>query len=313
MTIDHTGHTGVFPPLPKTIGAVEGGTPYPEKRVWLEIHTWWEGAPLAAGQIAHVHCELWFPLGQDLKGIVNFDTRIVMHKNPGVLFRYDSWFEGGGGNPFTALKDRIPAGEQTFSRVVHTTVDTRKAPDGWYEYRPKARVRHSNGDTQLTSAGWPANFQNGNPEKTGGFRTGIDDGRGITGRGWYSRDHGYQNSLYVKPVADVLPGATVSGTWKPVVRLNTGSGGHPTTFTAAYIDPDFHSNPEDGDGNAVLVVGKWNGPKRGEVSIDTTKLTNGSHKLVLRTEARFNEERLVTLQYVPFQVQNPDRAAAGAS
>jgi hypothetical protein len=273
---------------------------YAEPRTLLQIHTWWEGDPVPAGEIAHLHAETCFPLGQTVSGVLVLDTKIVLHNNPGRLARYDSWIEELGGH--TVGLDSYCGLGQTCEYWVRTEIDTRVGLDGWYEYRNKPRVRFENGDEQLTSGGWPLYVNNGNAVLSGGFRSGIDDGRGVTGRGWYT-DHEYQNPVFVGPVSGVMPGATVSGVWQPNLRLDAGSGGFPSTFSAAYIDANFHQDNEDTDGGGI-VLGQWNGPFRGRLPIDTTRLSNGPHQLILRVEAERPDGRLVALQYVTIMVQN---------
>jgi hypothetical protein len=152
----------------------------------------------------------------------------------------------------------------------------------------------------FTASGWPLRTENGNPD--GGFR---DEGGApwldIVGRGWYD-GHGYQNPV-LRTVDGVLPGQVVAGVWTPTLRLDAGSEGEPSTFTAAYVDPEFHFNDEDSTGGGV-VLGSWAGEFRGPLAIDTRGLANGQHTLVLRVDAAHNGTRLVGLQYVPFIVNN---------
>ncbi len=301
-TADHDctdGHCEPGTPLP--YGSMVNGklVPYTDKRIFTEIHTWWEGDPLPAGHIAHCHAELWVPIGQTVSGIVPFDTHVVLHKNPGNLFRYETaLFTGGHGTGDTDAKGLSVKGDPdgTVGVMVHTDVDTRGAHDGWHELRVKPRVKHSNGEIQLTSSGWPIRTVNGNPVG-GRAKMGA-----IIGRGWYTGE-GYQNPIFAGPTESVLPGKTVSGQWTVNLRLQAGSGGRPPTFSEALIDSNFHHNPEDGDGGGI-VLKTWQGEYRGPLTIDTTKLSNGAHKLLLRVEARNGRERLVAIQYVPFTVAN---------
>jgi uncharacterized protein YodC (DUF2158 family) len=281
------------PPVP--IAAVDCNH-YAEPRTFLEIHTWWEGEPLERGRVAHLHVGACVPLGQVASGVVPFDVRIVLHDNPGHLYRYETglFTDGAGeGGPTVVPLDHRCRG--TCEYWVRTLVDTRQAHDGWHELRFKARVEFSNGDVQLTSSGWPILTSNGN--RDGGGR----ESGGIVGRGWYD-GRGYQNAA-LRSEDDVVPGRVIRGVWRPAVRLDAGADGEPTTFSAAYIGPDFHGNDEDSSGGGV-VLGEWSGPFDGQLRIDTTRLPNGRHTLVLRTEARHDGHRLTGLQYVDFVVGN---------
>ena len=276
-------------------------TGYPEPRTFLEVHAWWEGDPLADGQIAHLHAGTCFPLGQTVSGSVAFDVRIVMHDNPGDLYRYETGLHtdghGEGDLSVIGLDQRC---ESTCEFWVHTVIDTSRANDGWHEIRVKPRVQLASGEVLLTSTGWPIRTENGNPD--GGFRDSAEGpSLGITGRGWYD-GHGYQNPVLTSPEG-VLPGQVVSGVWQPTVRLDAGSEGAEPTFTGAYVDPDFHHNDEDSDGGGI-VIGTWDGEYRGPITIDTRHLSNGRHTLVLRVEAKADGTRLTGLQYVPIIVRN---------
>ncbi|MCA1570848.1 MAG: hypothetical protein LC798_11125 [Chloroflexi bacterium] len=276
---------------------------YNDERVWMQIHTWWQGAPLPEGLIAHLHAELWFPLGQVVRGLVPLDTRIVLHKNPGHLFRYESaLFPSGGGQGDIDVKRLDLDGDDdgTVETVVHTEIDTRNASNGWQNVRIKPRVEHSNGDVQLTSSDWPVWVQNGGTAPTTKPRM-----PGIVGRGWYDRGHDYQNPVLLNGGQKAMAGEIVRGVWPVELRLDAGSGGFPVTFSAVYVDPDFHTQPEDSDGGPqAVVLGKWNGPRRAPLNIDSTRFSDGLHHLVLRCEATRAGERLVALQYVPFVVDN---------
>lgn len=59
-----------------------------------------------------------------------------------------------------------------------------------------------------------------------------------------------------------------------------GSGGARVTSHRAHIDPDFHT------GSTGWVVKRGRGSFEGRLSIDTTQLANGLHKLVLVANAR---------------------------
>jgi hypothetical protein len=273
---------------------------YPEPRTFLEVHSWWEGAPLQEGQIAHLHAGTCFPLGQTVSGPVTFDVRIVMHDNPGHLYRYETGLHTDGHGesdlPVVALDQRCAA---TCEFWVRTVVDTSGANDGWHELRFKPRVRFSDGSVQFTSSGWPLRTANGNA--AGGSLDGSDATPDVVGRGWFE-DHGYQNPT-LRSVDAVLPGRTLSGEWRPTLRLDAGAGGSTPTFTAAYLNPDFHHHDEDSDGGGIL-LGKWNGPFRGELGIDTRTLPNGEYTLVLRVEHKSGGSRVTGLQYIPILVRN---------
>jgi hypothetical protein len=266
----HAGHPS--PSAPAVVGA---GNPidcsgYPEPRTFLEVQDWWMQTPGGDGtDFGHVHVGTCFPYGQTLAGPVDFDVRVIMHENPGTLRRVDVAIHTGGdgegvivGVPF----DATCAGTCTFWGKAR--LDTAAAgSDGWQEFRFKARVDVPDGSRMVTSTGWAANLANGNP--VGNWRSGSN----LTGRGWYT-DFGYQNADI-----DAIPTAAVSGVWRPTIRLGPGSGGTPTTRHVVAVDPDHHAGQEG------LVLADGPGEFRGTIEIDTRRLANGSHRLMLRTDS----------------------------
>lgn len=265
-------------------------TGYPEPRVFLEVQSWWEGTN-TQGSMAHLHAGTCFPLGQTVHGVVRLDTRITMHDNVGHLFALSTDLftdgHGTGDNVYTKL-DRDCSGTCQF--WVTTYIDTRGAQDGWHEIRLKPRVRFADGRRQMTSTGWVIRTANGNPSGSSRDSTGA-----VIGRGWYE-DNGYQNPA-IRSMAPILDGP-VSGSWTVSVRLGPGGQGFASTFSAAYVDPDFHMGSE---GWKLLAL---NASYLGSLTIDTTRLANGSHRLVLRVESEHNGETLDGLLVLPFTVQN---------
>lgn len=264
-------------------------TGYPERRIFLEVQSWWDGTN--TNGMAHVHAGTCFPLGQTVHGVVRLDTRITMHDNPGHLFALSTdLFTNGlgtGDNNYIKL-DRYCSGTCQF--WVTSYVDTRGALDGWHEIRIKARVRFADERRQMTSTGWVVRTENGNAYGSSRDATGA-----VIGRGWYEGD-GYQNPD-IRSMSSVL-GGPVSGTWTVNVRLGPGGQGFAPTFTAAYVDPDFHMGSE---GWRVLSrLTTYLGP----LAIDTTRLANGPHRLVLRVESEHNGEMLDGILVLPFTVRN---------
>ena len=265
-------------------------TGYPERRVFLEVQSWWDGNNTPHG-MAHVHAGACFPLGQTVHGVMRLDTRITMHNNPGHLFALSTDLftdgHGSGDNVYTKLNLDCAA---TCQYWVTSYIDTRGAQDGWHEFRMKPRVRHSDGRRQMTSSGWVLRTENGNSDGSSRTATGA-----VIGRGWYE-GHGYQNPD-VRSLSEIIDGP-VSGTWTFGVRLAHGGQGFSPTFTAAYVDPDFHHGIE---GWRVLAT---SGPYVGTLTIDTRQLSNGVHKLVLRVQAEHSGETQAGIMVLPFVVRN---------
>ncbi|MHA7261941.1 hypothetical protein ACX80W_01935 [Arthrobacter sp. TMN-37] len=128
----------------------------------------------------------------------------------------------------------------------------------------------------------------------------------LRGKGWYSapgRDlakGGYcEADLLTVPV----PNTPVSGIWSPAVRMvsHGEAGDPPVTAHEIRIDPDLHANVPG------LILRRAGGEYDGRISIDTTKLTNSSHKLFLRADCNDQYRRNSTtsgILIVSFEVAN---------
>jgi hypothetical protein len=265
-------------------------TGYPEPRLFLEVQSWWEGTNTSGG-MAHVHAGTCFPLGQTVHGVMRLDTRITMHDSDGHLFALSTDLftdgHGSGDGVYTNL-DQDCTGTCQF--WVTSYIDTRGAQDGWHEIRVKPRVRFSDGRRQMTSTGWVIRTENGNADGSSRSADGA-----VIGRGWYE-GHGYQNPD-IRNLTDLLHGP-VSGVWSVDVRLAQGGQGFTPSFTAAYVDPDFHHGSEG------IRLMAHNGAYVGGLAIDTRSLANGPHRLVLRVEAVHDGETLDGIMVFPFVVRN---------
>jgi hypothetical protein len=101
------------------------------------------------------------------------------------------------------------------------------------------------------------------------------------GKGWYTHALYCESSHNSVP----LPDSAVSGTWSPTLEQTTHStdASLPVTHSFITLDPDFHADPpvvgtvlHDADGEF--------GPA--SVPIDTTTLTNGTHRLYQKADCR---------------------------
>lgn len=285
---DTAGHQAAHPPA---AGALEGleCIGYPEPRIFIETQDWWVSASGSQGDSGHVHVGTCFPYLQQIRGVVRFDLRVVMHENPGHLRRVDVaiYAADDSGLVVPVEFDRDCAATCVFTAPVQ--IDTSTVSDGWQEFRFKARVDQPDGTEMLTSSGWKTYLDNGNAVN------GSEGGFGVTARGWYT-DVGYQNA-YI----DALPASPVSGVWTFTLKLVAGADGTPTTSHLVAIDPDFHHHHHAG-----LVIKQDSGECRCTVSIDTTQLVNGFHRMFLRSDSALANgiTHSGALAFV-FEVRNP--------
>jgi hypothetical protein len=267
---------------------------YAEPRVLLGAQGWWDTTPGETGTAqGHVHTEACVPYRRGVSGQIAFDVRVVMHDNPGHISVVSVKLRQPGvavsiGSTHVSLDCRPPG---TCSWVVHVVADTSLARyDGKAQLRIKAQGRTNDGFFRSAILRFPVYLANGKPRLD--FRD-----TSVGGTGWYTRA-GYANAEVWR-----VPTAPVSGTWtvKAAFFLTPeGRGsGDPVTHRFVSVDPNFHM-----DDPGTVVVDDT-GPMKAWISIDTTKLANGPHRLFLRADApdargSTNAGALV----VPFTVQN---------
>ena len=91
------------------------------------------------------------------------------------------------------------------------------------------------------------------------------------------------------------------GRWPIKVETKAGSGGQVPDATRVLVDPNLHAVPED----PGLVLHEAAGAGVRRLTVDTTLLANGPHKLVIAAKADENlDERLAGAQVIPFSVDN---------
>lgn len=262
-------------------------------RVFLESQGWWRADD--GTDAGHVHIGTCFPVGETISGDVVFDVRVIMHENPGTLTRVQVGVVSGdnSGTEPTAVHPETRCAEgQTCVSWHRLRFDTTAADyDGLAEFRFQARTVLDTGKVLFASTGFPAVLANGAP------RVDHRDRLVTVGRGWYT-DAGYQNADFRGPV----PRSTVSGTWEVDVKLSEGADGRPASRWFVLVDPAFHAD-EDQFGT---VVASGTGEHDGVVDIDTTRLEDGPHRLVLRTDSDQPDGAVHSgLLVIPFDVDNP--------
>jgi len=253
---------------------------YNEPRVFLEAQDWWRPTVSGTEDFGHVHLGICFPLYQPVVGVVHFDFVVQLHDNPGYLQNVRIHLLDGNGQNHQVVSVKVgqTAAQHcpttpvqcvwTVPIDLNTTVST---TDGYVNFRPAAIVTHpgSGGTKQFPGAAWPLLLANGQPVKNA-----ISPTR-IAGSSWYT------GSLYEEAeLTSALP-PTVSGVWSPTVWMHPGAGGKVVDHSFASIDPAFHAVPPSGG----LVLLDRAGSYKGPLTIDTTLLTNGPHRLFLRADA----------------------------
>jgi hypothetical protein len=261
---------------------------------------------------------------QTVSGEMTLRVRSVMHHNPGsydqlaIVLWDNDWRNPNHGDctpraltcirfqPDRTLNSCEASGG---NRVNHhtcvwtddLTFDTSIYPyDGWQQLRVRSIIEHRStrnpNETEIgrTSTGLHLYFDNNN----GRTRNVYMDPNVVESRGWYT------GTGYATTNIQNMPTSPVSGIWRPEVEMTPGSDGINLTTHIATLNPNFHNN----DGGDVIRVG--NGQFRGQLEIDTRRLPDGWHKLVLKAN-QFHHETGSTNSAVGvygFEVRNGNQA-----
>jgi len=271
-------------------------TGYPEPRVFLEAQDWWKPTVSGTEDFGHVHLGMCFPLQKDangnfvkVSGTVHFDFVVQLHENPGLLKNVRiHLLDGNGGNhqvTSTTINQtaaqHCPATPDQCTWVIPQDLNTTvSATDGFNNFRAAAIVMHpgDGGTKQFAGSAWGLYLNNGKPVRHySGMRASDGSAKPRTAGGnWY------QGSLYEQAEFNSwLPAEPVSGLWMFNVLLDKGAGGTDVTHSFASLDPAFHAMPPY-PGQVLL---DQNAPYHGALTVDTTTLTNGPHKLFLRADS----------------------------
>jgi hypothetical protein len=289
------------PPVPSPAAAASSaclGAPadepnagrYPEPRVYLEAQSWWRRTPAENGtDQGHGHFGACVPAGQTVSGTLEFHWLVQLHDNPGYVKRLfhevatDSCSDCGA---VLALYNRDPA--QYACAVadcrywIRTTFDTSKSDkDGYQQVQSRLEIKEPDGNTMRPALRFMANLQHGKSED--------DYNRADTnGYGWYTNRH-YAYARF----HSVIP-RLVRGKWTVRLSFEPTSDGISRNVTRYLIsvDPAFHAlTPSEGmilyeaDTGCPPKVNGTCGVSRRDFVIDTTKLSNGTHRLFLRADA----------------------------
>ena len=304
------------PPIdsPTTAGSEpENCGDYSEPRIPLESQTWWwRRLPSQTGtDFGHVHVFTCFPSQERVAGILEFDVRVILHENPSVLERLhiQGWPDADVDNSGTGCEyisgnlwcaDEVSLVCKTDHCVwwFKAQIDTNRfESDGLKELRIRAKANTPDGLSMSNSTSWFINVQNG---KGNEVNSSYHDGRLLASRGWYDC-HGYSVAeIHV----DGAPPNPVPPSWEVRVVAEPGtteSCDHvdEVAYHLVAVDPDFHSD------DPGLVLREGEGELDDTVTIDTTELSNGWHKLVLRADADTEDSSTNSaVQVVWFNVQN---------
>jgi hypothetical protein len=288
-----------MPPAVAAVSVPPGPTTdcsgYVERRQFVDAQGWWTQTPGGTGQdFGHVHIGACIPERETVNGIIPFNIRVVLHDNPSTL-RYVGIVIKGSGYEYTIAKPTIPnftCPVGTCTAWITYNLDTNRFPvSGRQEIRFRGLLNSIDGNSMHGGINFQVNVANGKAKK--------DFGRlpYLRGKGWYT-GAGYCEATMVSVP---IPDAPLSGVWSPTVKLadHGDAGDNPVTHHTVRLDADFHA------GIPGTILRDAAGSFSGAVSIDTRKLANGTHKLLLKSDCddirgSTNSGVLV----IPFDVRN---------
>ncbi|HEX2222387.1 MAG TPA: hypothetical protein VHK06_07660 [Candidatus Limnocylindria bacterium] len=272
---------------------------YPQRRIFLESQSWWSAStsiPLG-GRSEHVHTGVCFPFNQTLRGVVSLDVVTKMHMVPGWYLRFVRVQAASDQDGVRTLRtldiktQRCTTNDCTF--INRISFDTSSLGAGRWEFRVHSEIREGqlvSDPASLATNGWHACVR----LCSGGRTPQATDWP--EGRGWYKNESGSVKGYVNARLDQYPPIAAVPARWCPDVRTLKGAGDEPVTRSFVSIDPDWHR------GYAGRVI--WNAPgtRDGPLCIDTTRLSDGQHKLFIRAD--WEAGPLAGAFVVPFRVDN---------
>lgn len=292
------GHASTAAPDPSAC------TGYPEPRVYLEDQSWWmpqlqqaDPANVGIGKMGHIHVATCFPLestidAHDPNAVLHFDVLVQLHNMTGAMYYlkiggYGDWmdylprssFSNDGtnntgwtcnGNCAKWVPVDIPVGKFAYS--------------GRHEMMFWVIVTNQNGTQQYPVTRWHLNIDNGKPLPPVGsiaYNAGIVDTRSVAGDSWYAagptawtKYAGVNLNREDAPWTEgTFAPKAIRGVWTPHANFDL-------EHEFVYIDPALHANPPS-DGTVVL---ERDGPRYAKnvpLTIDTTQLTDGKHRLMI--------------------------------
>ncbi len=241
---------------------------FDSRQIPVEMQAWWMPA------FGHIHATAKLPLGQEVSGVLNFDVRIVLHRNASYLkqLRID---DDDGVLIRIPLNLDCPA-DQTCAFNVPVSLDTTQLQDGWRELRIRAETETPDGKKFLNSSGIPILVNNAQTS-LGGSRSDYNrfcNNTSLIGRGWYE-GFGYTNAII-----ECVPLEPVSGVHTFRVRAQKDSQQLTVALDKTHAIPAAGPWPAvSASPGTILFDQNGNFQDFFEVTVDTTQLANGWHSL----------------------------------
>jgi hypothetical protein len=300
-------------------------TMYPEKRIYLEHQAWWTPMPGHTmdepfqDRTGHIHVGMCVPLYQTVSGgKLHLDMKWQEHMMQGV---------NGQGAPsplsfivyIEGLYDGVnlrniglwPGNTCTTMQCdgwVSLDWDYSKAPSGWGNFDPFIQEFFADGRELRGLTHWPVNFATSNPPAPEPAPAVLAPDAYTGGESWFTQESG--GSAYARAM---ISRPELSKLWNvDTGQLVPKSGVFHVTVSGekdgarALIDPKLHNMPP-----ILGTVVMDNPPATGaptyksyDLSIDTTKLTDGVHRLFVQNIFKRPSGEQSGVIVLPFLVAN---------
>lgn len=286
---------------------------YPEKRVYLENQSWVSpqlgpASHPGTGKQGHIHVATCFPLHQTLTDdTLSLDIRVQLHNVPGVVKEFRTIAYQMGGGSAAAVFSTVPSCANTDCDTwVHVDLLLdRLTYSGWANIWPGLFIRMDDGQQWYNVPRWFVNIQNGKPTRPNEPSFGGQPRIWIGGDTWLPAVAPASNYSPAEILIADFPwnfttgqAIPVSGIWQPRVWVGKSADIH----GMAMIDPALHANPPS---HGTMVYDGPGGSLR-TLTIDTTALSNGPHRLslVACNVVRSDFDEHCGVLVVPFTVDN---------
>jgi hypothetical protein len=267
-------------------GTVDGAVSYPYPTVFVEHQSWWlQGQKITVatyGDAAHIHVGFCYAQGEAWPvpggGTARVDYRIVMHHMKGGSargFRAGMAYDQGTcpvANTCLGFTDETSTTKTALTNAM-------QVEDGKVYLSKTLTAINAQGGIKQERVTVDTTAPTGKRMYTTGRSCSLVQGtRGVSntcsgyaagGSGWYE-GYGYTIAMLGSPWKASTMAQPVPASWKVTVG---GSGAVGLTHSL-HIDPDFHG------GNPGTVLIPLTAGASGTVTIDTTTLAPGWHKLV---------------------------------
>ncbi len=241
----------------------------PADTVPFEAQAWW------MNDFGHVHLGFCAPKEQHISGRYAVKVRLVLHNNPGILALLQAQIDDSTFVQTDKVGVTCPV-DQTCAWNDEVAIETSDFPnDGWHHLRIRAVVKEPDGKELIATNFIPVYLNNGKP--VADFRDSTLGGTTdyLAGRGWYTDVNYTWSAIFNPPTA----GERVNGIYTVTVRPVVTSNPQPISRFIVKLDGTHTSAGE------TVYDGPGTSNKSMTLSIDTTKLANGWHSLLARTEA----------------------------